>query len=175
MSAIRRIVLVGPRAAGKSTLARALGARLGWRILDTDELIAVRVGSAASVFLAKSGEAAFRAVEQEVCVAALVAAPAPAVVALGGGAVLSVAVRVAMDRPDVFGVFLAAPVPVLARRQRAVPRPPLTGLPLEAEVKRLLDARRAHYEQVSRLQIDTKTSNVDACVASILDKMDPTT
>ena len=41
MTAIDKIYLVGFMAAGKSTVAKLLGARLGWRAEDIDELMLI--------------------------------------------------------------------------------------------------------------------------------------
>jgi shikimate kinase len=167
----RCIALVGPRAAGKSTLARALGARLGWLVLDTDDLLAARVGMAAGDYLLRAGEPEFRRVEAVVCAHALTR-DEPCVVALGGGAVLSEEVRAALRAPDVWTVFLEASVASLWDRQRGVGgRPPLTGFPPVEEIRYVLQQRRALYEEVAVLRINTDSANVDACVALVLDKM----
>ena len=167
----RCIALVGPRGAGKSTLGRALAARLGWLALDTDDLIAARVGMSAGDYLVHAGEPEFRRIEAVVCGQAL-ARDEPRVVALGGGAVLSEQVRAALRAPDVWTVFVEASVASLLERQRAVGgRPPLTGFPPVEEIRWLLQTRRALYEEVALLRINTDSANVDACVALVLDKM----
>ncbi|MHC4852654.1 MAG: shikimate kinase [Planctomycetota bacterium] len=178
---IRKVVLVGPRAAGKTTVGRALADRLGWGFRDTDDLLAAAVGQPAEDYLQNAGEAAFRTIEEQVVGAALLSTD-PEVLALGGGAVLSAPVRKALQEkhqephqePHLLVVFLHAPVPVLVERQAAMPRTPLTGQPLPAEVKALLAARWPHYVSVSDLQLDTASANVDACLWSIMDKMGPT-
>ncbi|MHC4918783.1 MAG: shikimate kinase [Planctomycetota bacterium] len=85
---IRKVVLVGPRAAGKTTVGRALADRLGWGFRDTDDLLAAAVGQPAEDYLQNAGEAAFRTIEEQVVGAALLSTD-PEVLALGGGAVLS--------------------------------------------------------------------------------------
>src|SRR5690625_7369707 len=60
-----RIVLVGPPAAGKSTIGRLLGARLGLPLYDTDAQIAAAHGSIPEIF-ATRGEARFRDIERAV-------------------------------------------------------------------------------------------------------------
>jgi len=75
------LVLIGFMGAGKSTLARSLGG------VDTDDLLAERVGESVEAHFDRVGEEAFRATEREVIAAAL--GSGAEVVALGGGAVES--------------------------------------------------------------------------------------
>ena len=82
-SELPKIVFVGPRAAGKSSLAKLLAGRLGCDYHDTDALLAASVGCSAGDFLATKGEVAFRAAEQLVVRQALVD-PEVRVLALGG-------------------------------------------------------------------------------------------
>lgn len=166
------IVLVGPRASGKTTLAAALAVRLRWPVLDGDVLVAAAVGRPAGAFLAAAGEPSFRAVEETMTLLAL-AAPDPKIVALGGGAVLSAAVRVALGDPARFVVLLqATPGCLIARLRGDGQRPPLTDLPLAEEVAALWRARRSLYETVADFRLQTTNTNVDACVELILAKMD---
>ena len=114
-----------------------------------------------------------RTIEEEESLAALQPGE-PRILALGGGAVLSEAVRRALAAPDVFVVFLEAPASCLVERLRssARRRPSLLGLPLEKEVSELLRQRRALYEKVADFRLETFSANVDACCASILDFLD---
>ena len=173
MTGARIVALIGPRAAGKTTLGRALAEHLGWGFVDTDERLAERVGATASDYLRDRGEAAFRAVEVET-VDEVWAAPGPQVVALGGGAILSQPVRDALAQPSVFVVMLRAEIDQLVARQERDPRTPLTDLSLIEEVREVWRVRRPLYEQAAHLQISTNSANVDACIAAILDKMPST-
>jgi shikimate kinase len=78
-----KVYLVGFMGAGKTTLARALGARLDWRVEDVDERIETREGRAISNIFAREGEAYFRDVERQVLLDLLPLRHA--VVATGGG------------------------------------------------------------------------------------------
>ncbi len=165
------IVLVGPRGAGKSTVATAVGNHLGWPHRDTDDLIAQDVGYPAGAFLASVGEASFRVVEERIVTAAL-ADNGGRVLALGGGAVLSAKTRSQLAHGEHFVVFLFAPVPVLLDRANIGPiRPPLTDLPPDEEVARLWQERLPLYQSVSDLELDTFSANVSACVRSIMATM----
>jgi shikimate kinase len=164
----RAVALVGPRGAGKTTLAPLLAAALGWTAADTDQILGERVGDSAGRFLLRAGLAEFRRVEEAVAAATLPAARR-AVVALGGGAVLTASVRRELQAPDVLTVFLRADVAVLAARLRESPevRPPLTGLTPEQEVEHLLAERLSHYLAVADLQFDTGAAAPAAVVAAI--------
>jgi shikimate kinase len=168
----QKVVLVGPRAAGKTTLGKVLAQTLAWNFVDTDDLVASAVGQPAADYLQTAGEEAFRKVEEQVTLVAL-ASPGQEVLALGGGAVLSKAIREALGQGQGHGlvVFLRAPVPTLVERQEAAPRPPLTGNTLRDEVTVLLAARWRYYVSVAHMQLDTSSANVDACQRSIMDKM----
>ena len=56
--------LVGFMGAGKTTVARVLGRRIGWRVEDIDERIEARERRAVSAIFAQEGEAYFRRVER---------------------------------------------------------------------------------------------------------------
>ena len=80
---IERIALIGPTGAGKTTTARHVADLLGWRALDTDELVEQAVGKPIAAIFADEGEAAFRQRESEALAHAL--AERRVVVATGGG------------------------------------------------------------------------------------------
>ena len=84
-----RVLLIGPRGAGKSSVARVLAELAGLSHLDTDALIETRTGRTIAELLA---DGSFREHERAVLGEAL--ARGPAIVAAGGGAVLWGAERV---------------------------------------------------------------------------------
>jgi shikimate kinase len=88
---IRRIVLTGFMGSGKSTVGPLLARRLGWRFLDADEVIVAETGISIAEFFARHGEAAFR--EREHATIARLAEEDALVLALGGGAIETEALR----------------------------------------------------------------------------------
>lgn len=86
------VVLIGPPAAGKSRVGKRVARALAVPFIDTDTVIAAEHGPIPQIF-AERGEPAFRALETEAVRAALAQ---PAVVALGGGAVMTPAVAEAL-------------------------------------------------------------------------------
>ena len=91
-----KVYLVGFMGAGKTTLARALGARLDWRVEDVDERIETREGRAISSIFAREGETYFRDVERQVLLDLLPVRHA--VVATGGGTFADPVKRVLINR-----------------------------------------------------------------------------
>lgn len=83
--------------AGKSTLGAYAARRLRRRFIDLDREIEVRAGATIKELFARDGEAAFRALEESI-VASVLDVGEPAVLALGGGAVLSAETRKRLRR-----------------------------------------------------------------------------
>src|SRR5687767_9568136 len=73
--------------AGKTTVAKALAARLGATYLDSDEQVQRARGLTVPEIFAAEGEVAFRLAEREALVEAL-GSKEPAVISVAGGAVL---------------------------------------------------------------------------------------
>jgi shikimate kinase/3-dehydroquinate synthase len=93
----RALVLIGFMGAGKSTVAVELAQALGVQAIDSDELLAARFGHSVAEEFERHGEASFRAAEEQLVCELLDAAVPGAVIALGGGSILSERVRVALE------------------------------------------------------------------------------
>ncbi len=145
MSGARQIVLVGLSGVGKSSVGRALAEELGWPLLDTDDLVTQREGRTPAQLIVAGGEPAFRRAEERVVVEA--AKQAPAVIATGGGAVLSARARRALGEHG-FLCYLDATPHEIARRLKNAPqaseRPLLEG-DIEARLAQLDAERRPFY------------------------------
>ena len=152
------LVLIGLRAAGKSTVGAALAARCGLPFVDLDEHTRRRLGcTTIREAFERAGEIAFRQAESEALAAAL-GAPA-SVLALGGGTPTApgAADRLAEARRDgrAFVIFLDLPVEVLAARLRRQEgdRPSLTGRGVVEEIGELAAARRPLYAALADLRL----------------------
>lgn len=164
----RNVVLLGMRGAGKTAVARALGARLQRHVVDTDAMIADWEGLAVGEVLAAYGEAHFRDVEA--AVVAEVTARGGKVIATGGGVVLRDA-NIARLRGSGLTVWLRAAPATLRARLAADPaglagRPGLTGPDPLAELAALAEARAPRYAAAADHVIDTDRLDVAAVVAA---------
>lgn len=142
----RGIYLIGFSGTGKSTVARLVGARLGWPVYDLDLLIAEGAGLSIPEIFAREGEAGFR--DRESAALVSVAASAPFVVATGGGAPLRDENRALMARTGWVIALEGRPETLHARleRQRGSSAPdavrPLLAGDDALERLRALKARR---------------------------------
>lgn len=90
------IVLIGFMGAGKSTAAVELAQALGVEALDSDTALEERFGHSVAHEFELHGEQAFRQAESELVCEMLARADGDAVIALGGGGVLSESVQAAL-------------------------------------------------------------------------------
>lgn len=146
----RTIYLIGPRASGKTTLGRALAAKLARPFVDLDAFFVRQHGESIADFVAREGWDAFRQAETDVL--ATVAAMPGQVVATGGGVVLREENRRLLAQGAV--IYLHLTPERLAERLRADPneaqRPSLTGKGLVEEIAAVLSEREPLYRNLAQ-------------------------
>ena len=163
---MRRILLIGPPGAGKSTVGRALAEHLSMRFLDTDALIEEKSGKAITDIFVVEGEPVFRAMEFEIL--SHVLTEDDAVVSLGGGAPVSDQAQAAISRSASHVVFLDVSLATAAPRVGFNrDRPLLLGNP-RAQWQSLSDNRRPIYERLADVTIKVDDMDVPAIVDAIV-------
>jgi shikimate kinase len=160
-----KIYLVGFMGAGKTTLARMLARRLGWRAEDVDELIEQRERRTVSEIFAHEGEAYFRAVERQVLRALLPVRDV--VVATGGGTFVDAANR-ATIKADGLSVWLDVPFEVVLTRIPSDGRRPLAAD--RAQMAQLYDARRVAYQE-AHLRLDASQARQEELIERLLEQL----
>ena len=93
----RHLALAGFMGAGKTTLGEEVARRLRRRFVDLDHQIERQAGATIEELFARDGEPGFRVIEERVAASVLEGAE-PAVIALGGGTVLSEPTRAILQR-----------------------------------------------------------------------------
>ncbi|MGH7271591.1 MAG: shikimate kinase, partial [Polyangiaceae bacterium] len=164
---MRSVCLSGFMATGKSTVGPIAAGRLGIPFVDTDVEIERQTGKPVHALWREEGEAAFRERERAL-LAALLAEPAPKVIALGGGAVtVEESRRHALDRAIVV-TLTASPETVAARVGDARTRPNLmaSGDP-PARIRELL-AQRAEAYAECHLELATDAIDPDAAADAVV-------
>lgn len=154
-----RLVLIGPMGAGKTRVGKRVARLLDAPFADTDKLVVAAHGPIATIF-AEHGESRFRALERAAVVEALAG---DGVVSLGGGAVLDPATRA--DLADLPVVLLTVSARAVEGRLGEGKRPLLRdGL---ADWQRIFAERRAIYEELADLTIDTSHRPYDAIAEEV--------
>jgi shikimate kinase len=148
-------------AAGKTTVARALERRLGWRAEDLDELIEARERKPIAEIFSKHGEPYFRGVEREIL--KLLLPLRHVVVATGGGTFMDPENRAAMNM-DGLSIWLDVPFESLLARIPADGRRPLAAD--RAQMERLFLMRQAAYAQ-AHLRIDAGSASAESIAEQI--------
>ena len=162
------LVLVGPMAVGKSTVARRLAARLGWPVRDSDDDLQADRGFSGRELAATAGVDALHRWE---CshLGRSVAVPTPSVVAAAASVVEDPLCREALAGQYV--VWLRAPAAVRAARMRSSGHRRSLG-PDPVGALATLDAERTElYQAVADLAVDAGDADPDGIVAEILDHM----
>ena len=160
-----KIYLVGFMAAGKTTVARALAARLGWRAEDIDELIEARERRTVADIFARQGEPYFRTIEREML--RLVLPLRHAVIATGGGTFMDPENRAAINM-DGLSIWLDVPLDELVGRMPADGRRPLAAD--RARLEQLFRARQTAYA-FAHLRVDAAHATADEIAEHIVEEV----
>jgi len=161
----RRIVLIGYRGTGKSSIGKALSVLTGQGHLDTDQLIEDATGRTIPQIFESEGEAGFREIEQHV----IARIPSGAgIISTGGGAVLRPA-NVRMLRMNSVVVLLTSKPEIIHRRIHKTDRPSLTGLSPKDEIITVLDERMPAYRSAADFIVDTSLTSAKQAAAQILE------
>jgi shikimate kinase len=163
------VALVGLSGVGKTTVARRLAVRWGWRALDLDHDIAFRANETISEIFEHHGEPEFRRLERAALIRAL--GETQVVLATGGGAPCQPgAMDTLLEEASV--VWLDAPPAVLAARLSAAVDRPL--LPAGRLLESLESQHRARVQTYQRahLRVSVAKRDIAEVVATIVERLE---
>lgn len=161
----KRIFIVGPMGAGKTTIGRGLAKRLGWDFVDADAEIERRSGVDIARIFEREGEPGFR--RRECFTMENLTHRDKIVLATGGGAVLNDDNRIALGRG--FCIYIYSPIEIqLERTSRNNRRPLLQVKNPKAKLESLFEERDPLYREVADAVVESIRDHPRAMVDKML-------
>ena len=163
------IVLIGFMGSGKSTVGRELHHRLGYPLVDMDQVIEQRAGKPITAIFAEEGEPAFRDMETGLLLELNDPAAPRRIISTGGGVVGRADNRALLKQLG-YVVWLHAPTAVILDRTRHNRTRPLlhTDDPV-ARIQSLLEERTPLYQESAHLKLDTAGLRCEELATGILE------
>ncbi len=167
---MNRVILIGFRCCGKTTIGERLAKRLNWKFLDLDVEIQRKEGKTIKEMVKEKGWNYFRTIEKRELQALLCLKNI--VVALGGGAVIHEEEMKRLKEGS-FVVWLYAEPEVILKRlmedkKTESQRPALTQKTPEEEITEILKQRTPLYQRFSHIKFDTGKHSPEEIVEKIL-------
>ncbi|MEX2474606.1 shikimate kinase AroK [Marinobacter sp.] len=173
MSLPKRIVLVGPMGAGKSTIGRMLAREVGYRFLDTDRIIEDRCGANIPWIFDVEGEEGFRL--RETAMLAELSDAAGIVLATGGGAVMKPENHELLKHEATVVYLKTSLEQQVERTRRDRNRPLLQNDDPEAVLRHLFALRDPIYTQLADVIMYTDRKSPRLVVRQLVNRVDPKT
>lgn len=166
---LENLVLIGFMGCGKSTVGRALQQRLGYPLVDMDQVIEQRAGKPIARIFSEDGEGVFRDMESALLREFGEAGGPRRIISTGGGVVVREENRAQLGRLG-YVVWLNAPAEVVWERTSKNRSRPLLQVesPME-RIRTLMAEREPLYQQAAHLKLDTAGLCSDEIAAGILE------
>lgn len=166
---INRIVLIGYRGAGKTTVGKNLSHQLRWKYISTDELIVAKGDKPITLFVEKFGWEKFRCLEHEV-IDQLVG-EINCIIDCGGGVVEDSEGMEVLSRNALVVWIDANPDDLKLRLSQNEDRPLLSEVDLESDFARHYQKRLPLYKKYSQLYFNTSEKRPNEICRDILSRL----
>lgn len=171
MSLPKRVVLVGPMGAGKSTIGRMLARELGYQFMDSDQIIEERCGANIPWIFDVEGEEGFR--QRETAMLAELSGQCQIVLATGGGAVMRKDNHPLLQH-NATVIYLKTSIEQQVERTRKDRnRPLLQNDDPEAVLRRLFVQRDPLYSELADIIMLTDRKSPRLVVRQLVNRMNP--
>jgi shikimate kinase len=164
----RSIILVGMMGVGKSSVGDCLRRRTNLKLVDTDEIVALKFGMPISEVFSKYGEDKFREAETEALQA--LATSEPVVIVTGGGIVLREENLDLLKRLGLVMWLEADERTLFKRASQGGNRPLLQRKNPRKVFTKMLRERLPLYAKVADIRVDTSMLTDDEVAIAILSK-----
>ena len=166
---IKKVVLIGPPGAGKSTIGKALAKEIATEFIDSDSEIERITGKKISDIFVEEGEAVFRKTEVEVVTALLDGFEG--VIALGGGAPINTQIQEALTGVEFPVIFIDVSISQAANRIGFNKDRPLLLINPRQQWMNLMSERRPIYEKLASQTVNSDSQKPHEVAKLISDKL----
>jgi shikimate kinase len=166
---IKKVVLIGPPGAGKSTIGKALAKEIATEFIDSDSEIERITGKKISDIFVEEGEAVFRKTEVEVVTALLDGFEG--VIALGGGAPINTQIQEALTGVDYPVIFIDVSISQAANRIGFNKDRPLLLINPRQQWMNLMSERRPIYEKLASQTVNSDSQKPHEVAKLISEKL----
>ncbi len=173
MSLPKRVVLVGPMGAGKSTIGRMLAREIGYRFLDSDRIIEERCGANIPWIFDVEGEEGFR--QRETAMLRELSEEVGTVLATGGGAVMRPENHALLKKASVVVYLRTSIEQQVERTRKDRNRPLLQNDDPEAVLRKLFALRDPIYTELADIVMHTDRKSPRLVVRQLVNRVNPKT
>ena len=166
---IKKVVLIGPPGAGKSTIGKALAKEIATEFIDSDSEIERITGKKISDIFVEEGEAVFRKTEVEVVTALLDGFGG--VIALGGGAPINTQIQEALTGVEYPVIFIDVSISQAANRIGFNKDRPLLLINPRQQWMNLMSERRPIYEKLASQTVNSDSQKPHEVAKLISEKL----
>ncbi len=166
---IKKVVLIGPPGAGKSTIGKALAKEIATEFVDSDSEIERITGKKISDIFVEEGEAVFRKTEVEVVTALLDGFEG--VIALGGGAPINTQIQEALTGVEYPVIFIDVSISQAANRIGFNKDRPLLLINPRQQWMNLMSERRPIYEKLASQTVNSDSQKPHEVAKLISEKL----
>lgn len=165
----KKIVLIGPPGAGKTSIGKALSKEIGLAFIDSDAEIERISGKTISEIFVDQGEEVFRKTEVETVTRIL--AEFEGVVALGGGAPINPEIQKVLLNSDYPVIFIDVSISQAANRIGFNKDRPLLMINPRQQWLHLMSERRPIYEKLATITVSSDNSKPAEVAKTITEKI----
>jgi len=163
-----KIVLIGFRATGKSTIGKKLSKLLKYKYISIDDEIKKKCNLSVSEIVSKYGWRYFRKIESEIIKKYSIFDKI--ILDTGGGSILLKKNRHLLRKNSFIVQLTAFKKDIIKRMENNNDRPNLTSLSsMNLEVRELLKKRKVLYDSITDIKINTSKNDINTVIDKIIE------
>jgi shikimate kinase len=172
---MKKVILIGYMAVGKTTIAKLLSDKIGFKYVDLDNLIEKETNLSVSELFKQKGEIYFRKVEHKIF-KNIVENKDNLIISTGGGTPCYANNHLLLRGKNITSIYLNAPLSVIINRLKSEKKSrPLVADQSEEELKEFVAKHlfeRSYFYNQATFKLDIDNKSPDLIVSEILQFLD---